>query len=357
MSKKPISRKRRIVRRIIAACLILVLLAAAGFAGYMMLRQKYTVTYTSYTAATGSISNSLSFSGNLSLVDSAYYTAPSAGTVRTVYAAVGDQVKEGQKLVRLSNGSTVEAEFDGKVNALPVSEGDEVRQGDSLIQVADFSHMKVSVRVDEYDIGDVNIGQKCSVTVTSIEKAYTSELAAIDYISQSGGSVAYYTATVYVDTEDGTLPGMQVTVSIPQEEAADVVVLKEDALAFDETNRAYVWKKDEAGELTQVFVETGVSNGNYVEIKSGLSSGDEVFAQVEQAQTNAVTGLLSGLFGNNRFPGGQGGGFSGRDGMPDMSSFDFSSIPGGGSGGFSFGDGGGSGGPGGQGGFGGRGGQ
>ena len=240
-----------------------------------MLKQEYTVTYDAYTASIGSISNALSFSGNLGLVNSADYTASASTTVRAVYVAVGDNVQKGDKLLRLANGTTISAEFDGRVNTLSVEEGDEVKSGDALIQVADFTHMQVIFRIDEYDIADVSIGQACTVTATATERSFDSKIASIDYIS-SGGSVAYYSAVAYVDVGEGIYPGMQVTLSIPQEEARDVVVLKMDALSFDETNSAYVWMYGDTGELERVDVEVGVSNGNYVEIVSGLSEGDEV---------------------------------------------------------------------------------
>lgn len=317
--KKTQKKRRRIFRKIILFLLILLILAGALFYAYSALKQEYTVTYDSYTATTGSISNALSFSGNLNLVDSAYYSASSSSTVRRLYVAVGDEVKEGDKLVRLANGETIEAEFDGRVNALDVEEGDEVSVGTGLVQVADFANLRVTIRVDEYDIADVSVGQRCTVTATATEKTFESEIKSINYISASGGSVAYYSAVADVQVDEGVYPGMQVTVSIPQEEATDVVILKADALSFDATNQAFVWMKNENGELEQVTVETGVSNGNYVEIVSGLSDGDEVFVEVEEATGSAVGGLLSGIFGGQQF--------NQSGGMPDFSDMGGGNMP------------------------------
>ncbi len=328
MKKKKKSLKR-IVRKIILLILVLAILAGLGYYGYSMLKQEYTVTYDSYTATTGSISNALSFSGNLSLVDNKTYTASSSSTVRTIYVAVNDQVEEGDKLMRLSNGETIEADFAGRVNAISVEVGDDVTNGTNLIQVADFTNMQVTLRIDEYDIADVSVGQRCTVTATATEKTFESEIASINYISSSAGSVAYYSAVAYVTVDDGIYPGMQVTISIPQEEATDVVILKEDAISFDATNQAYVWMKNDAGELEQVMIETGVSNGNYVEIVSGLSDGDEVFVETQQETTSGIGGLLSGLFGGQQFNGGgmpDVGGFDASN-MPDMSNFDTSNMP------------------------------
>ena len=95
---------------------------------------------------------------------------------------------------------------------------------------------------------------------------------------------------------DDVLPGMQATVTIPEEEAVDAVILNKEALSFDETNSAYVLMESESGEMERVYVETGVDNDNYVEITSGLEDGDTVYG-LEQTQTSSGGGLLSSLFG------------------------------------------------------------
>ena len=290
-------KRKKVLRAILRTFLILLLIAALLLGGlfiYRKTRTGSTVTYQPYTASQGTISNALSFSGSLQLIDNATYTADAASEVRTVYVVAGDQVSTGQKLIRLSNGQTIEAEFDGRVNQLLVNAGDEVLQGDSLIQVADFSRMKVSIRVDEYDISDVHVGQTARVTVTATEQTIETTIDSINYISASSGSVAYYTATAYVDVPDGVYPGMQATISIPQSEAQNVVVLKLEAISFDETNQAYVLMQKADGTMEKVSITTGVSNGNYVEITSGLQSGDVVYAESEAEEKSG--GLFDGLF-------------------------------------------------------------
>ena len=314
---KPTKPRKRILKKILLTLLVLLLLAGAGWYAYRSLRQEYTETYQGYTASIGSISNSLSFSGNFSLDKSETLTADSDTTVRTLYVSPGDAVKDGDKLMRMQNGQTVEAGMDGTVNTISVEAGDDVVSGDTLIQVADFTHLKVSIRVDEYDIGSVKVGDACTITATATEKQFDSQIATIDYVSASSASVAYYTATAYVDVDEGVYPGMQATVTIPREQVENVVILKEAALSFDETNSAYVWMYNEEGQLEKVPVEVGVSNGNYVEITSGLSDGDEVYVLVQQEDTSASP--LAGLFGSQQMNGpmDMGGGRDFGD-MPDF---------------------------------------
>ncbi len=319
-------RKRHILRKIILFLFILLILAGAGYYAYTSLKQEYTVSYTGYTASIGSISNAVSFSGSLAVIDSKTYTASKDSTIRTVYVAAGDTVKKDDKLLRLTNGDTFTADFDGKVNSVSVAAGDEVPSGTELMQIADFTHLKASFRVDEYDIASVGVGQACTVTATATEKQFESTIATINYISASTGSVAYYTATALVDVEagDGVYPGMQITVSIPKEAAENVVILKMDALSFDAENSAYVYMYNESGALEQIPVEVGVSNGNYVEIKSGLKDGDEVYVEVQTtAAQSGLSGLLSGLLGGQQMMPPSGGN------MPDFSNMDFSDSSGG----------------------------
>ena len=238
------------LRTILRTSLIVLLIAALLIGGLFIFSKTNTtsaVTYQPYTASQGTISNALSFSGSLQLIDNVTYTADAASEVRTVYVAVGDQVTAGQKLIRLSNGQTVEAEFDGRVNQLLVSAGDQVAAGDQLIQIADFGRMTVSIRVDEYDISEVHVGQTARVTVTATEQTIETVIDSINYISASTGNVAYYTATAYVDVPEGVYPGMQATISIPQSEAQNVGGLKLEAISFDETNQAYVLMQAEDG--------------------------------------------------------------------------------------------------------------
>ena len=299
--KRKGKKKKRILRRIITTVLLVVLLAGAGFYAWARLKSEYTITYDAYTASRGTISNSLSFNGSMALRDSMTYTSSSSAKVRAVYVKNGDAVKKGDRLIRLGNGTTVTADFDGKVNLVSVDVNDEVAAGDTLIQIADFEHMQVSFRVDEYDISFVHPGDECKVTATATEKTFTSQVDAINYISSSTGNVAYYTATANVDvTEEGVYPGMQVTVTIPRDQAENVVILKADALSFTPENKAFVYTMDEEGVLSELPVEVGVSNGNYVEIRTGLKEGDVVYA-VTKEKTDTLSSMFASMFGSQQF--------------------------------------------------------
>ena len=294
MNKK----RRKWIKRIVWLVILALISCGVYFIGLPMLRASVTTTYDTYTATTGSISTDLSFSGSFALKNSETLAAPSAATVRSVYVAAGDSVSSGDRIARLSTGDTVKASIDGTVNTLDVAEGDEVSAGQQLCQIADFRTLSVSIRIDEYDIGEVSVGDTCTVTATSQEQSFESTISRINYVSQSTGNVAYYTATADVEVSEDIYPGMQATITIPQDSVENVVILKMDALSFDPTNQAYVWMMDDSGELQQVNVEVGINNGSYVEIRSGLSDGDTVYVEAQEEET--ATGLLSLFSGLQR---------------------------------------------------------
>ena len=302
-NKRTKTRKKKwTFKRILILILVILLLGGIGVYAWSHLRAQYTVTYDAYSARKGTISNSLSFSGTVELRNSRMYTAPSAATVKIIYVQEGDPVRKGDRLIRLSSGSTLTADLDGKVNVVSVQKGDEVDAGANLLQIADFAHPSVAFRIDEYDISDVAVGDACTVTATATEKVFRSSVESINYISSSSGNVAYYTSRANLELEDdsGIYPGMQVTVTIPQEEAVDVVVLKQEALSFSRENRAFVYKMDEDGKMTETPVEVGVSNGNYVEIQSGVQDGETVYAVTKAQTADPLASMFSGMFGQQR---------------------------------------------------------
>jgi multidrug efflux pump subunit AcrA (membrane-fusion protein) len=338
---KKLKRKKRArwLKKLIMWVVFLALLTGAFYLFVLPdLSASAMTTYDSYTATRGTISNSMSFSGSISVVNNETMSSEAAATVRKIYVTEGESVVVGQKLMRLSDGELFKANFDGEVNEIAVAEGDEIGANTSLIQIVDFSNLKVSMRVDEYSVTDLSVGEACTVTVTALNKSFDSTITHINRISSGGNSTAYYTVTAEFTGTENVLPGMQVTVTITQEEAGNVVILNKDALSFGMGNAAFVLMKNEADEMEQVTVEVGVDNDNYVEIKSGLNENDTVYVVVENtaASSGGLASLFSSLTGgttqtttSTTMPS-----FDGTN-MPNFDSGDMPSMPsGGGMGGF-----------------------
>jgi multidrug resistance efflux pump len=115
--------------------------------------------------------------------------------VKELYVQAGDEVKEGDPLVLLSTGELFSASFDGVVNEIRVEVGDWIWPNFTVVQINDLQHLEVSMNVDEYDIEQLTLGEACTVSVISLGVDFETEIAHINRVSQSQGSVAFYSVT------------------------------------------------------------------------------------------------------------------------------------------------------------------
>lgn len=192
---------------------------------------------------------------------------------------------------------------------------------EDLTEVATISpdvSMSVTITVDESDILSLAVGQKADLTVSSVSEDTLSGI--VTEIDKSGASGSY-TAVIILDKITGMLPGMTASVDVRIEGVDDAVIIPVDAL-HQTSNGAYVYTS--YNEETQEYggradVVTGLSNNNYVEIKTGLNVGDTVYYTEEQTFGN----MFGNRGGMGNMPGGDGnfggGNMPGMGGeMPDM---------------------------------------
>lgn len=184
---------------------------------------------------------------------------------------------------------------------------------EELTEVATISpdvSMSVIITVDERDILSLSEGQEAEVTIRSVsEDTFSGIVSEID----KSGTAEAYTAEIMMDKVSGMLPGMTASVDVRIEGVDNALIIPVDALK-QTSSGAYVYTtyNSETQEYGgRVDVVTGLSNDNYVEIKSGLSAGDMVY-YTEPLNLNNLfgqftgnrTGNSGGGNGGNRAPAG-----------------------------------------------------
>lgn len=214
-----------------------------------------------------------SFSGNLTPVYDEVQTAKEAVKVKELYVAEGDHVTEGQPLLRGSDGSRVYAAHDGVVDALIAENDDQLQPGSQIARIVDYDQLEVSVNVDEYDIGAISLGKEGTVYLNALDLSVPGKVTEIARSATTEAGVSYFAVKLAIDAQEGVRSGMSVEVSILNQHAPNAVALPLSVISYDETNTPYVLIRDEQGKPTAVTIKTGVSNGEYVEIVSGLSEG------------------------------------------------------------------------------------
>ena len=258
---------------------VIVLAIAAVFAAWLMIFSKGTqsAVYTDVQAVTGDLETYYNFDGLVKAKRTQTITSAQAGTVRTVYVRQNEQVKKGAKLYRLDDGETVQADMAGEVTGLYIEEGSVVSAGETTAQIIDMSGLEVELKVDEYDVAAVTPGVPVQISVLATGGQFTGSVTALDKNGTASGDLSYYTAAVALESGEGVYPGMQISAKILREKAENAVLLRQDAVQFDEYNKPYVYMSGADGkEVVQVGISVGASDGIYCEITDGLKAGDTV---------------------------------------------------------------------------------
>lgn len=258
---------------------VIVLAIAAVFAAWLMIFSKGTqsAVYTDVQAVTGNLETYYNFDGLVKAKRTQTITSAQEGTVRTVYVRQNGQVKKGAKLYRLDDGETVQADMAGEVTGLYIEEGSVVSAGETTAQIIDMSSLEVELKVDEYDVAAVTPGMPVQISVLATGGQFTGSVTALDKNGTASGDLSYYTAAVALEGGEGVYPGMQISAKILREKAENAVLLRQDAIQFDEYNKPYVYMRSADGkEVVQVGVSVGASDGIYCEITDGLKAGDTV---------------------------------------------------------------------------------
>ncbi|MFN8442789.1 MAG: efflux RND transporter periplasmic adaptor subunit [Caldilineaceae bacterium] len=200
------------------------------------------------------------------------------------------------------------APFDGTIletNAIP---GTRITSGSNILALADLKHLQVEVPVDETTIRQVKVDQPVRITFDAFPgQRFDGKVLSVPMQGTLQGDVMVYEVTTSLEGAEKLplLVGMTANVDIAVGQVQNALLVPKMAvLSVKGGSQVLVPNpSDPTGQPQAVPVETGLSNGIFTEIKSGLKAGDSVIVQVSTSDSNQ--------FG---FPGG--GGLFGGPGGP-----------------------------------------
>lgn len=207
--------------------------------------------------------------------------------------------------------TSIYSPMNGTVTALNVEPGERVlgsgfSQGTNIMTVSDLNNMEASVEVDENDVVLISIGDTARIKVDAFgDKIFKGVVSEIGNSAISSGLgtqdqvVNFNVKLKLVDLDKGLRPGMSCNADIETETIKNVisvpiqsVTARSDDFVKKEENEEEnpVAPKKENGnhkpkeivflvkdaKAKSVAVETGISDDNYIYIKSGLSGGEMV---------------------------------------------------------------------------------
>jgi cobalt-zinc-cadmium efflux system membrane fusion protein len=210
-------------------------------------------------------------------VFSLHATFPSM--VEKVFVQVGDQVKKGQVLARLSNiqtlqSYTLKSPSNGEVTSRSVNTGNRI-DAEEMLQVSDLSKVWVNLSAFPENIERLKEGQRAKIYDLH---DHENTIGEISYIApqMSGGHIAR--ARAIIDNQQGHWrPGMHIKADVEVSTRAIPIAVKVDALQTME-DKTVVFKRH-GNKFETTPVEVGEKDGQWAEILSGLSAGDNYVSE------------------------------------------------------------------------------
>lgn len=178
---------------------------------------------------------------------------------------------------------TIYAPMDGFVTELGIKAGESVATNLSVAEITDLNTMQASIRIDEYDVGQVHTGDEVEIYINALDKTFNGRIASIAKKAVVQSDVSYLEAVVEFNAEDEVSSGLSAEIKLVKADEKGVAALPVEAVLYDTDNTAYVLKKGADGEPVKTQVVLGVSDGNYVQVADGVNSGDIVLTTVKTA--------------------------------------------------------------------------
>jgi len=195
-------------------------------------------------------------------------------------AAVEAQVEQARIALELAElaleKATLRAPFDGIVAQVNATANEMPPAQLPAVTLLDVSQFRMTLSVDEMDVGRLAPGQLVQVTLDALPDVNGSVERVAPAATLQEGVVYYDVVIELAPTGAPIRTGMTANATIVVEELSDVLLIPTWVVRVDrDTGQTYVDRRA-GGEVVRVDVELGVRYKGNVQVLSGLGEGDVV---------------------------------------------------------------------------------
>jgi multidrug resistance efflux pump len=207
------------------------------------------------------------------------------------YHDIEDEIKK-CKVYAPQDGMVVyvvpeQARFGGGAQQSIVAQGEPVREGQKMMMIPDLSEMQVKILVHEALVADVRTELPARIRIDSqSSRVYRGKVKMVATVASQAewfaADVKKYETTVTIQNKDNAYrlkPGMSAEVEVLiNRTSKDVLTIPVQAVIdpLDRGKKPTCVVRHPDGEEEQVEIDTGLSNTEKVEVRSGLEEGDQV---------------------------------------------------------------------------------
>jgi len=194
-------------------------------------------------------------------------------------------IQEGQlKKSGTPTNTLVRSTINGMVLSVPVEIGNQVIEannfnaGTTIASVADMNDMIFKGKIDETEVGKIHEGMDLILSIGAIDETkFHAKLTKIapKGVEENGAIQFEIEANVQLRNDQFIRAGYSANADIVLERADSVMVISESLLKFD-NDTTYVEVETGDQQFEKRIIETGISDGINIQIKSGLNETDKI---------------------------------------------------------------------------------
>jgi len=182
---------------------------------------------------------------------------------------------------------TVTSPINGYITAKNIAVGSIASSAAPAMTVADVSKLQINTNVSEYIVSELNVGDTVNVYISTLgAEAYKGVIEAISP-APATGSLTYPVKISLSDDTGKIKAGMFAEIKIVSAEKKDTLCVPSDSVIMKNGTAVVVTlNKENVPKYNEVT--TGIDNGEYVEILSGLKEGDMIVISGQQYVTEGT---------------------------------------------------------------------
>lgn len=199
--------------------------------------------------------------------------------LRTLLGYVGEMPAQNADLDPSGNLSLVEvrAPFAGTIERQMFSATERVQQGDSLFVLADTSRLWIAadLREREWSASRLSSGDELTVSFPALPGEQFP--ATVYFVGREvDAATNALPLMAVIDNADGRLrPGLFAQITVPVGESRPVLAIPDGAICEHQGMR-FVFVRERETAFRRVDIETGLHQGGWTEVRSGLKPGETV---------------------------------------------------------------------------------
>lgn len=156
---------------------------------------------------------------------------------------------------------------------------DLLQMGSPVARIVDYDRLEVSVDVDEYDTDALEIGKSGDVYIKALDTVVPGVVSDIAREAMSLGGVSFYPVKLQLVGDANIRSGMSVEVRVLKEKAEQAACIHLNAISYDAYNKPFVLVSRDGRSTDRRYIITGISDGVYAQVLSGLTEGETVYYQ------------------------------------------------------------------------------